>query len=102
MKTLIAPRFAICFSIAGVVILAMASAALGETCAAHKLPCKDGLWCEYPTGHCGQTDIEGKCLQVHGACTANYLPVCGCDKRTYGNDCDRRSMKVQKAHDGAC
>jgi hypothetical protein len=29
-------------------------------------------------------------------------PVCGCDKKTYNNDCERLRAKVQKSSDGGC
>jgi hypothetical protein len=28
--------------------------------------------------------------------------VCGCDHHSYSNDCERRSAKARKDHDGRC
>jgi Kazal-type serine protease inhibitor domain len=47
-------------------------------------------------------DFSGKCVRVPDVCYEVMMPVCGCDKKTYNNDCERRRAKVQKSSDGGC
>ncbi|KAB2916085.1 MAG: Kazal domain-containing protein [Hyphomicrobiaceae bacterium] len=63
--------------------------------------CERGLWCDPFPGTCGGL-FAGVCVKPSPICTRIYRPVCGCDGRTYSNDCVRRARKVGKLHDGKC
>jgi Kazal-type serine protease inhibitor domain len=82
---------------------AASAVGVGETCGGLAgIACDAGLWCEMPAGSCNATDMQGTCVRVPQFCTREYRPVCGCDQRTYGNDCERRATRVAKNHDGPC
>jgi len=66
------------------------------------LQCSEGQFCELPAGQCMVADSQGTCEFQPQMCTRDYRPVCGCDGRTYSNDCERQSAGVQKDHDGEC
>ncbi len=94
----------ICFAITSIVISNNTYAfEKGKECGGISgITCNKGLMCEYPAGTCGVADIMGKCIEKPEVCQKDYRPVCGCDKRTYSNDCQRQAAGVSKAYDGNC
>jgi hypothetical protein len=61
--------------------------------------CDPGELCLKKTGKC---DKKGKCELRPNACTAIFDPVCGCDDRTYGNECEAWRAGVSVAAQGEC
>jgi hypothetical protein len=52
-----------------------------------------GLFCRRQPGQCFIADISGTCARKPRFCpqiTGRKLVVCGCDGKTYGNDCMRQ------------
>jgi hypothetical protein len=79
------------------------AAGQGQMCGGYApIPCDAGLWCQMPTAQCQMADGPGTCAKAPDVCAEIFLPVCGCDGKTYGNDCERQAQKVSKAHDGKC
>jgi hypothetical protein len=84
------------------VLVSNASAAkLGEKCNIRSR-CVHGLRCDPSPEQCGAAQPEGTCVKVRQLCFQLYRPVCGCNGRTYPNDCQRIRVAVGKRHNGKC
>jgi len=63
--------------------------------------CGEGLYCAYRQ-NCGADDSGGTCSKKALGCRNILKPVCGCDNKTYGNECMAARAGVSVAKSGEC
>lgn len=101
-------RFVAAFAVLLIAMLAMTSSAA----LAQKKPqqcggfigttCGPGQFCQFKPGTCGFADMLGQCTRRPTICPRIFRPVCGCDGKTYPNDCERQRAGTSLRARGAC
>jgi len=70
------------------------------------IACKDDEFCSQEDNAsgvgCGFPDSTGVCTPRDRVCDPLEAPVCGCDSKTYGSDCESHRAGVSIAKRGAC
>ncbi|HEY3352354.1 MAG TPA: hypothetical protein VGQ83_03830 [Polyangia bacterium] len=69
------------------------------SCSAATPDCLSGEVCDL--AGCGAT-VLGACVAPPATCPDLFSPVCGCDRNTYNNDCERLRAGVALDHPGPC
>ena len=96
------------FALASMAALLISSAASPATAAGKKcggsigVGCAAGDFCKHPTGACKLIGGTGVCTVKPVFCPQVYMPVCGCNGKTYGNSCEAAREGVSLLHDGKC
>jgi hypothetical protein len=59
-------------------------------------------FCQFPMGVCGEGNATGTCIDKPAACSEVHEPVCGCDNKTYGNECKAWTAGINVRSRGEC
>lgn len=84
--------------------LGLAQPADAQTVCVRDADCASNQFCEFAAGTCPKKNsgAQGTCVTKPEGCIQIYDPVCGCDNKTYGNDCTRQQAGVSLKSTGAC
>jgi hypothetical protein len=88
----------------GCTLVACADAGSTKACGAWAgSTCTPSEYCAYQEGGlCGAADAESICKPRPSGCTEEYAPVCGCDRKTYGNACTAATAGTGVYSKGPC
>lgn len=79
------------------------AANLDEACGGpNHITCNSALYCQLPAGQCSAADAPGVCSKAPDFCMRVSRPVCGCNGKTYMNECEARKARVAIDTTGAC
>jgi hypothetical protein len=79
------------------------AANLDEACGGpDKITCNSALFCRMEAGQCGVDTAKGSCEKAPAFCIRISRPVCGCNGKTYPNECEARHVKVAVDYTGPC